>query len=163
MAKSAGGLISKLLDPLLAKRAGVSLSLLSAWSEIVGADIGAQSMPVKVRWPVRNTDAQLFEPGVLVVAAQGAAALYLQHQTSQIIDRVNGFLGYYAIARIKITQKPIEKSQLKKRQRPLTESQKRTLNKVAETIEDEALKASLKRFGENVMRDKNLASLYVVL
>ncbi|MDZ7823287.1 MAG: DciA family protein [Ahrensia sp.] len=154
MAKAAGGLISKLLDPLLAKRAGVSLSLINAWSEIVGADIGAQSMPVKVRWPARSDDTQSFEPGVLMIAAEGAAALYVQHQTAQIIERVNGFLGYHAVARIKITQKPIEKPRTQKRLRPLTESQKRALNNVAATIDDEALKASLKRFGENVMRDK---------
>ena len=48
-----------------------------------------------------------FEPAVLVVACEGAAALHLQHETSEIIGRVNAFLGFSAIGRIRIVQKPV--------------------------------------------------------
>lgn len=155
MSKSAGGLISKILDPLLAKRAGVSLSLMNAWSEIVGEDLGAISMPIKVTWPQRRDDDDEFQPGTLLIAAEGMAALHLQHQTGEVIGRVNAFMGYRAIARIRLVQKPIDKKKPKKRQRPLTDSQKRKVERLAQTVEDEGLKQAITRFGQSVMRDKN--------
>ncbi len=155
MSKSAGGLVNKILDPLLAKRAGVSMSLIGAWSEIVGPELAEQSLPLKVRWPRRHPESDDFEPGVLLVAAEGAAALHLQHQTTQVIDRVNAFMGYRAIARIKLTQKPVDSTKVSKHGRPLTEAQKRKVTKIADSVGDDELKASLKRFGENVMRHKD--------
>jgi hypothetical protein len=154
MSKSAAGYINKILDPLLAKRAGVSTALITAWGEIVGHDLAEMSMPVKVRWPVRIDEDDAFQPGTLLVAAEGMAALHLQHQTGEVIDRVNAFMGYRAIARIKLTQKPVEKKKPKKRLKPITEGEKRKINRLADGIEDEALKESLKRFGQSVIRDK---------
>lgn len=154
MSKSAAGYINKILDPLLAKRAGVSTALITAWGEIVGHDLAEMSMPVKVRWPVRIDEDDAFQPGTLLVAAEGMAALHLQHQTGEVIDRVNSFMGYRAIARIKLTQKPVEKKKPKKRLKPITEGEKRKINRLADGIEDEALKESLKRFGQSVIRDK---------
>ncbi|KPB01170.1 DUF721 domain-containing protein [Ahrensia marina] len=154
MSKSAAGYINKILDPLLAKRAGVSTALITAWGEIVGHDLAEMSMPVKVRWPARIDEDDAFQPGTLLVAAEGMAALHLQHQTGEVIDRVNAFMGYRAIARIKLTQKPVEKKKPKKRLKPITEGEKRKINRLADGIEDEALKESLKRFGQSVIRDK---------
>ena len=37
------------------------------------------------------------------------AALHLQHETGEIIDRVNAFLGFNAIGRIRIVQKPVRR------------------------------------------------------
>ncbi|MEM5502223.1 DciA family protein [Ahrensia kielensis] len=154
MSKSAAGYINKILDPLLAKRAGVSTALITAWSEIVGRDLADMSMPIKVRWPSRASEDDAFQPGTLLVAAEGMAALHIQHQTGEVIDRVNAFMGYRAIARIKLMQKPIEKKKPKKRLKPITEGEKRKIDRLADGIEDEALKESLKRFGQSVMRDK---------
>ena len=154
MAKAASRLINKILDPVMAKRAGVSTALLTAWPEIVGEDLAATSMPLKVQWKHQHFEDDVFEPGTLQVAAEGMSALHLQHQTGQVIDRVNAFMGYRAIARIKLVQRPVETAKPKKRQRPMTEGQKRKVEKLTNTIEDDELKAAMKRFGESVMRDK---------
>lgn len=130
------------------------MALINAWPEIVGEELAATSMPSKVQWKRRISEDDEFEPGTLQVAAEGMAALHLQHQTSQIIDRVNSFMGYKAIARIRLVQKPVETKKPKKRQRPMTEGQKRKVEKLTNTIDDDDLKASMKRFGESVMRDK---------
>lgn len=154
MSKSAAGYINKILDPLLAKRAGVSTALITAWAEIVGGDLAEISMPIKVRWPNRSSEDDALQPGTLLVAAEGMAALHIQHQTGEVIDRVNAFMGYRAIDRIRLIQKPVEKKKPKKRLKPITEGEKRKIDKLAEGIEDEALKESLRRFGQSVMRDK---------
>ena len=59
----------------------------------------------------RMHDDDPFEPAVLVVACEGAAALHLQHETGEIISRVNAFLGFSAIGRIRIVQKPVRPSE----------------------------------------------------
>ena len=48
-----------------------------------------------------------FEPATLVIACEGFAALHVQHETGEIIGRVNAFLGFNAIGRIRIVQKPV--------------------------------------------------------
>ena len=56
-----------------------------------------------------------FEPAVLVIACEGVAALHLQHETGEIISRINAFFGFNAIGRIRIVQKPVtvDKARLK--------------------------------------------------
>ncbi len=154
MAKAASRLISDILDPVLAKRAGISLALVNAWSEIVGEELAVTSMPIKVKWKRRVSEEEEFEPGTLHVASEGMAALHLQHQTQQIIDRVNAFLGYPAINRIKLVQKPVSNTKPSGRKRPITQAQQQKIDKMTDSIEDDELKASMRRFGENIIRGK---------
>lgn len=152
--KSAAGLINKILDPIVAKRTGVSNALLNSWGAVVGEDLAKISRPSKVKWPKRPAEEDEFHPGTLIVIAEGVAALHIQHQTGQVIDRVNAFLGYKAIDRIKLVQKPVDQSKPKKRIKKLSDSQKRKVSKLAESIEDDELRLTIQRFGENVMRDQ---------
>ncbi len=154
MAKAASRLIGEILDPVLAKRAGISLALVNAWSEIVGEELAISSMPIKVKWKRRVSEEDEFEPGTLHVASEGMAALHLQHQTQQIIDRVNAFLGYPAINRVKLVQKPVASVKPAGRKRPITPAQQRKIDALTDSIEDDELKAAMKRFGENVIRGK---------
>ena len=89
-------------DPVLRKRAGVSIGLVQSWDEIAGAKLARSSRPEKIVWPRRLHEEDPFEPATLVIACEGAAALHLQHETGEIIGRVNAFLGFAAIGRIKI-------------------------------------------------------------
>ena len=111
-----------------------------------------RSRPERIQWPRRLHEDDPFEPAVLVVACEGAAALHLQHETSEIISRVNAFLGYAAIGRIRIVQKPVAASaKAKTAARELTSSEKTRLAVTVEKIEDEGLRASLERLGATVM------------
>ena len=96
---------SGLMDPMLQKRAGINLSLLQSWEDIVGPAIGATSRPLRILWPRRLHEDDPFKPATLIIACEGFAALQIQHETGEIISRVNGFLGFSAIGRIRIEQK----------------------------------------------------------
>ncbi len=100
-------LATEILDPVLRKRAGISIGLVQSWEEIAGPRLAERSRPEKIQWPRRMHEDDPFEPAVLVVACEGSAALYLQHETTEIIGRVNAFLGFAAIGRIRIVQKPL--------------------------------------------------------
>ncbi|MFZ2100565.1 MAG: DciA family protein, partial [Oricola sp.] len=100
-----GGLVSTVLDPVLAQRAGMTSALLSAWPQIVPTMLSETTRPHKINWPRRASEDDPFKPAVLIVAAEGMAALHLQHQTGEIIQRVNAFFGFQAVERLQIVQK----------------------------------------------------------
>jgi hypothetical protein len=149
-------LVTNLLDPVLRKRAGISIGLIQSWEEIVGPRLAATSRPEKIQWPKRAQHEYAFEPAVLIIACEGAAALHIQHETTEIIGRVNAFLGFSAIGRIRIVQKPVQAASpaQKRTLAPLTSDEISQLGNTVAAIEDGDLRASLERLGRSVIGQK---------
>ncbi len=149
-------LATAILDPVLRRRAGISIGLVQSWEDIVGARLAATSRPEKIQWPRRLQDDDPFEPAVLIIACEGISALHIQHETGEIISRVNAFLGFSAIGRIRIVQKPIQASDSRKRQqlRALAPEESGRLARVVDGVDDEGLRKSLERLGASVMASK---------
>ncbi len=147
---------SVLMDPMLQKRAGINIALLQSWEDIVGPAIGAQSRPLRIVWPRRMHEDDPFKPATLIIACEGFAALQLSHETGEVIARVNGFLGFSAIGRIKIEQKPLVLPSRPKPKRfaPLAPSEERRIDQATGEIEDDALRAALARLGKNILAEK---------
>jgi hypothetical protein len=77
----------------------VQSSVVSRWDEIVGARYAAVSAPEAIRFPMgKKAD------GTLELVVEGAHAPMMQHVIPEIIDRVNRFFGYNAVAKVKIRQ-----------------------------------------------------------
>lgn len=146
-----------ILDPLMRKRAGVSVALVQSWDEIVGEKLAPLSRPERIQWPRRRHEDDPFEPATLVIACSGAAALHIQHQTGEIIDRVNSFLGFAAIARVRIEQKPVTPVHPPKKppRRELSQEEAGRIDRLTANIEDERLRASLARLGSGVMTSRS--------
>lgn len=149
-------LATEILDPVLRKRAGMSIGLVQSWEEIAGPRLAGYSRPEKIQWPRRMHEDDPFEPAVLVIACEGMAALHLQHETGEIINRVNAFLGFNAIGRIRIVQKPVtaDKGRRQPSLRPLTAAEKEKLSGTVGLIEDDGLRASLERLGATILGQK---------
>jgi len=149
-------LATAILDPVLRRRAGISIGLVQSWDDIVGPRLGRGSRPEKIQWPRRLSDDDPFEPAVLVIACEGLAALHIQHETGEIISRVNAFLGFSAIGRIRIVQKPViaEKPRERPVLRPLAADEKARVERSVGKIEDDGLRASLERLGASVIGSK---------
>ncbi len=77
----------------------VQSSVVSRWSEIVGERYAHASAPESIRFPHGKR-----EDGVLTVVATGAHAPMMQHVAPTVIERVNRFFGYAAVARVVIRQ-----------------------------------------------------------
>ncbi|WP_306119590.1 MULTISPECIES: DciA family protein [unclassified Roseitalea] len=156
MVKPASALVNAVLDPVLAKRAGLSVALIEAWPEIAGGRLSQMSCPLKIEWPRRAPGDDDFRPGRLVVAASGAAGLHVQHQTGEIIGRVNAFMGFAAIDRVKIVQKQVAPpaEPARPNRRPLTKAERARIDALAEGFDDEALRESVRRFGRNVLAER---------
>lgn len=147
-----GGSISAILDPLLAKRSHIDAALALSWSNIAGAKLSGRTQPLKVTWSRRASLDDPFEPGTLTVACQGAAALDLQYQTTELIERINRFFGYAAIGRIKIEQREVDGFRQKKRESApkLNAEELKSLVESVKEIDDEGLRESLIRLGTGV-------------
>lgn len=152
-ARPVGDLVADLLDPVLARKAGMTTGLIAAWPEIAGSRLEGVCRPEKLVWPPRRHD-DGFEPATLVIACEGAAVLRLQHQTSELVGRVNAFFGYPAVARVKIVQKPVrpEGMDRKPKLRDLRPGEREGIEAMTRKIEDPRLRAALTEFGESVFR-----------
>jgi hypothetical protein len=146
-------LASALLDPVLRRRAGLSVDLVQSWPEIVGERLASRTRPEKIAWPRRLHEDDPFEPATLVIACEGPAALHVQHETGEIISRANSFLGFAAIGRVKIVQKPVSPAtpSRKKALRPLAEAERRRIESLTSGIDDPGLRESLERLGASIL------------
>ena len=145
-------LASQILDPVLRRRAGISIELVQSWDEIVGPRLADRTRPEKINWPRRLSEEDPFEPATLIIACEGPAALHVQHETTEIIGRVNAFLGFGAVGRIKIVQKPVAPQAVRQKPalRPLSQSEQGRIAAVVQPIEDTDLRESLERLGRTI-------------
>ncbi|MCO5063205.1 MAG: DciA family protein [Rhizobiaceae bacterium] len=144
-------LAGEILDPVLRKRAGLSVALVQSWDEIVGPRIAQSSRPEKIQWGRRRDESDPYEPAVLVIACEGLAALHIQHEAGEIVNRVNAFMGYMAIGRLRIVQKPVRQPKPERpRLRELGADERERLKGIVSGIEDEGLRQSLERLGASV-------------
>jgi hypothetical protein len=154
--KPVGSVIVSLLDPLLAKRSHVDAALALSWPELCGERLAGRTQPLKVTWPRRAGPDDPFEPGVLVIACEGAAALDLQYGTRELIERINAFFGYSAIGRIRFEQKRVDhfRAAAKASPKPLPDSVRAEISREVGAIEDEGLRQSLERLGSSVKAEQ---------
>jgi hypothetical protein len=122
----------------------VQSSVVSRWGEIVGAKYAGMSAPESIRFPPgKRAD------GVLTVVVAGAHATVMQHVTPVIIERVNRFFGYAAVARVTIRQGDVQtrvtpKPQLREVALPVA------LSDSLKTVADPELKAVLESLARGV-------------
>lgn len=95
------------IEPALLRRTGLNMTLAGGWAEIAGPELAAVSRPERVKWGRRPHLGAQAAPGTLIVAAEPAAAMRVQHQTGELIARVNTALGYEAIGAVRIVQRPV--------------------------------------------------------
>ena len=74
------------------------------WAAVAGEEIAANTVPLKVSYPKGAR-----ERGTLHLKVAGGYAPVLAHCEPLLIERVNAYLGYRAIERLKLTQGRLER------------------------------------------------------
>ena len=142
--------LSTLVAPLtrraLGKHGFASASLISDWATIIGDDLAASCQPIKLAFQQGKRDA-----GTLHLRVSGGAALEIQHITPQLIERINGHLGYRAVERLKLIQGQMPRNAKINRKRDAERRSRRPVEqkhwKELDEITDPALRESLQRLG----------------
>ena len=156
-AQPVSDLVSKLLDPVIERRAGMTMDLIASWEEIVGERHASLSRPEKLNWPRRADDEDAFEPATLVVACDGGHALFMQHDSTEVLASVNDYFGFTAVSKLKLVQKPLNNVQ---RRNPngtprgeLAQAKAEKLDAMVENIDNDQIKQALKKLGKGVFSE----------
>ena len=81
-------------------------TLVLRWTEIAGPEIARFAQPIRLSEGPSG--------GVLTLKAEPGAALFLQHESRSLCERINTFLGFSAVSKLRfiqgsLTQRPARK------------------------------------------------------
>ncbi len=138
-----GALLPAVAGKALGKRGLAEGRLVSDWPALVGADIARHTAPERLAFaPGRRED------GTLHLVVDGPWAVELQHLAPQVVERINGFFGYRAVARLKMRRGVLPKapSAPPVRRKPDATEMAR-IGRETEAVADKGLRQALADFG----------------
>ncbi|MGF1474945.1 MAG: DUF721 domain-containing protein [Geminicoccaceae bacterium] len=140
---TSAGLINTLLTPAVRQRGLAKSEMITRWPDIIGARLAAMSEPLRLGGRHR----------VLELAVLPVAALEFQHEEPRLIDRINTYLGFDAVRRLRLRQTPSLRRKLEPRpsaEVTLSEREEAALERATAGVQDESLRAALVRLGRRV-------------
>lgn len=141
--------VGRTTAPLSRKRGFANGRIVSEWPAIVGNRLAAECVPEQLRFPPRRRDGGTLRLRV----GSGGLALELQHLQSQLIERINTYLGCDAVERLQFVQGPVPKQRTAEPPEApsLSTSQERDLRSLVSTVDDPELRAALESLGRSVL------------
>src|SRR6476620_2519724 len=117
-ARAIGAYTALMLDPVARARGFATTALLTEWPAVVGEALARFTMPDKVVWPRRSEEREASgsqsawreDGAILVLKVDGPRAIEVQHRAEQILERVNIYFGYRAVAQLRFLQAPLGKA-----------------------------------------------------
>ena len=150
-------LIGTLVTPACRQRGIASAALMLDPADVFGARYARAAAVERIVWPKGARGDNQSSGGTLVVRADAAAAIALQHQAPQIVERVNVLIGWPAIARLRVTQirgrahrEPVYLAPVPPPAPPRDEARAAAVAETLEGVEHPQLKAALSRLGASV-------------
>jgi hypothetical protein len=122
----------------------VQSAVVSRWAEIVGVRYAGVSSPESIRFPHGQRSG-----GTLNLVVRGAHAPMMQHIAPEIIERVNRFFGYDAVAKVQFRQGDVP-APVPRKAPPSLKSVPVELGASLRTIADPELKAVLEALAMGV-------------
>ncbi len=151
---AAGRALTRPLKALEAKFGQGVDGLKARWTEIVGANLARRTEPTKL------VKSRAGDGASLEIRVDGPSATLIQHQASDILARVNLFLGAGAVTRLRVVQGPLRGLPPRAptalaRQRvkgPLDAAAEQSLAESLAAFPEGPLKTALTRLGREVLR-----------
>jgi hypothetical protein len=114
-AKTVGSFVPGLTRKAFEKYGFSAATLLTDWAQIAGAELAHYTVPERLKWP-RGAEAygkveqgEEGRPGAtLVLRVDPARALDVEYKSRQIVERINAYFGYRAVAALRLIQTPVE-------------------------------------------------------
>ena len=152
--------LAQSLQPFMkvaAKRYGLAeADILANWENIAGAELASYSQPIKICF----NKSEKVNGSLYIAVPNGAFALELQHREKFIIEKINTYFGYAAVAHLKILQNagmelvPEKQYSAEKVKKILvTKDEENYITKLSEGVANEKLKAALIKLGVSVFNE----------
>lgn len=140
--------LPRIAAPVLGKRGLAEGQLIVQWAAIIGADLAEHVSPDRLSFPRGER-----QDGTLHLRVASGFALEIQHREPQLIERINAFFGYRAIARLRLVQAPAVRAARPAPilPLPLAANEQQMLDQRLAGIEDPELRAALQRLGASVI------------
>jgi hypothetical protein len=136
-ARAAGEIVAQVGGMAFRRFGFIQSNVVSRWNEIVGERYARVSLPESIRFPAGSKSG-----GVLTLLVEGAHAPVMQHLAPDIVERVNRFFGYSAVARVSFRQgRPA--AEAKRPQRPQLRAVPKELGEGLREIADPELRTCL--------------------
>ncbi len=141
--------MAKVTGPIMSRQGFAGGAIVAEWTAIVGEHIAAQSLPEQV---IHSRDKNAGGTLRLSVAS-GGVATEMQHLEPLLLDRINTYFGYPAIARLQFVHRPlpVKTAPPPPRPRPLTPEEEQHLAESLAGIEDPQLRQSLDGLGRAIL------------
>lgn len=112
--KAVGSFVPRLTRQAFEKYGFSTATLLTDWATIVGAELARYTAPERLKWPKGVAvygDVEAGNQGrpgaTLILRVDEGRALDIQYKGRQIIDRINAYFGYRAVADLRLLQAPL--------------------------------------------------------
>jgi len=154
---AAGRAVTRAIKGLDARFGHGVEGLAAHWMEVVGKALAARSEPGRL---IRS---RVKDGATLELRVEGPSSVLIQHQSPDIIERVNLFLGAGAVTGLRIVQRPLVRGKpgdpkaaratRLRHKAPLDIGDERRLADELAAFSDGPLKRALHRLGREVLRD----------
>ena len=134
----------------LGKRGFGEAQLVTQWNAVMGAELAAKLVPDRLSFPRGERSL-----GTLRVRVASAFAIEAQHLEPVIIERINGFFGYAAVARVVLVQGlPPPAAARAPQPRPLSAAEQGSLDRRVAAVPEGELREALRGLGAAVIGSK---------
>jgi hypothetical protein len=142
-----GAIVPSVTKTALDKRGFVQGEVIGRWREIIGERLAASTSPEKLTFPRGERSG-----ATLYVRVSPGLAVEIQHDQPRILQRINAYFGYSAVARLKLVQAPVPPRPrgVQPRPRTLADSEINSIRKEVAGTQDPDLRAALEQFGRSV-------------
>jgi hypothetical protein len=146
--RAIGAALPRIAAPILGKEGAGAAELIAQWPAIVGEAIAKSCQPTRLTFPRGER-----RNGTLRLRVASAAATEIQHREPILLERINGYFGYGAVARLILIQGPPPLSEHAEPPvpRPLERAEQAALERRLETVADPELRDALERLGRAII------------
>jgi hypothetical protein len=148
-AQSLGRTLSEITKPVFGKRGLADGAIVTDWPEIAGPELARHSQPEKIAYAGH----QRAEGTLHLRIDHSGMATELQHLEPLVIERVNAYFGFRAVAALKLIHGPLpgRETTPRRQAQPLSAEQQEALAGDLMNVEDADLRQALERLGTAVM------------
>ncbi len=148
-------MLPAITDAALRKRGFAQSAVISNWAEIVGPELAANAAPQKLAFPRGGHG-----DGTLHVRVSGPLAIELQHMEPLVLERINTYFGYRAVARLALVQGPLppRREEVKRKVLPALDADEAdAVEQMVSGVTDDSLRHALSGLGRAVKSAKKAA------